>query len=385
MVQMLNSSANSVAHGSQMRRLSEKHKRWLERHAALSLRHRLRRRRNSYDMKKREAIVHAISLPRVLSFENNYAETSNCFSGIRSIHLSAIKDTTRKAVHTSRRVPVRLEIDFTTLKNVGPAASLVLAAELDCWRMDHKRPVRVLNIADWDHDVHHLLNEMGLFNLIKVKNPPYLSKSSLKSSHFIPFKSSYGAEGYLARDLRSDLERITGNIPGWQHLYAGLTEAMTNVRQHAYPNEDEDIWSPNTRKWWMCGAYDSDRRLLTCSFYDRGVGIPATVPRTHPMERVREWLGKMGLPENDGSLIAAATDIGRSRTGAAHQGHGLADMKKFIEHSGGGVRGRLRILSKRGKYLYDGHGAGVSEVLPSPLGGTLIEWEIALAERGDEE
>ncbi len=128
------------------------------------------------------------------------------------------------------------------------------------------------------------------------------------------------------------------------------------------------------QKWWMFGAYDASRKLLTCSFFDRGVGIPATLPLKYPWEKIRRVLSGLGLPETDASLIAAATVMGRTSTGAGHQGRGLADVMAFVERSDGG---RVRILSRRGRYLYDG-GRKRPSLLPSPIGGTLIEWEIVL-------
>ena len=238
----------------------------------------------------------------------------------------------------------------------------------------------MLDIDRWDQDIRYILDEMGLFELVKVKNRPPHVTSNRPPIHFIRFRSSGLAVGELAQKLRKDLEIVTGQIPGWRHLYRGIAEAMTNVRQHAYPaNSKEKPVHGSIQKWWMFGAYDADRRLLTCSFFDRGVGIPATLPVKYTWEKIRSALSRLGLglPEDDASLIAAATVIGRTSSDARHQGRGLADVMAFVERSEGG---RVRILSRRGRYLYDG-GKKRTSLLPSPIGGTLIEWEMILPKR----
>ena len=87
-----------------------------------------------------------------------------------------------------------------------------------------------------------------------------------------------------------------------------------------------------TKDGGCSGAYHSPSKLLTCAFFDRGVGIPATLPRTH-RERLAGLLEKLRLPNSDASMIAAAMELGRTRTGLQHQGRGLADVQKFVEHS----------------------------------------------------
>ena len=313
------------------------------------------RRRNRLYVAPGVRRVYSLCVPERLSFEHDYKETLAFFNRLR--YLAGIPRT-------------GLKIDFTTLQDIGPAAALVLAAELDCWRLRARKPIRVLDIHKWNRNVRFLLDEMGLFDLVQVVNPPpSLGPAPLR---FIRFKSGQAADGELAKELRIDLEKITGEIPGWSNLYRGLAEAMTNVRQHAY----EGGGSGNLEKWWMFGAYHNPSKLLTCAFFDRGVGIPATLPRTH-RERLAGLLESLRLPNSDAAMIAAAMELGRTRTGLQNQGRGLADMQKFVESSESGI---LRILSRGGKYTYQDDEKATSS-LPSPIGGTLIEWTVTLPGR----
>lgn len=334
-----------------MQRLSEKQKRWQLRHAILSQRRSLRRC-NRPHVARGVSWTHTLRLPALLSLDNNYKETVAFFDQLR--HIATIPRTS-------------LKIDFTTLQEIGPAAALMLAAELHCWRLNALKRLRVIDIDKWNQDVRFLLDEMGLFDLVEVINPP--PRLGSPPIRFIRFKSSESVEGSLAQELRVQLERVTGVIPGWSNLYGGLGEAMTNVRQHAYEGDGRG----SIQRWWMFGAYDSRSKLLTCAFFDRGVGIPATLPKTHG-EWLAGLLAKVGEPNNDASMIEAAMELGRTRTKLRHQGRGLADVQKFVEHSENGM---LRILSRGGQYIYL-NGKKETSSLPSPIGGTLIEWTVTL-------
>ncbi|MCY4003442.1 MAG: hypothetical protein OXF33_07050 [Rhodospirillales bacterium] len=345
-----------------MHRLSEKRKQWLARHARRSIQHRLRRRRRTHTAANNSGRAEAIRLtiPETLTFEDNYAESVAFFDALRS---------------AAEQRNAALTIDFTELRDIGPAAALVLATELECWRMSQLRRIRVVDIDKWDPFIRYLLNTLGLFALVNVANPPQ-PLADEHQRHFIQFQSHHLADGNHARKLRNELERITGEIPRWQDLYRALSEAMTNVRQHAYPREKGYERGDRKNRWWMSGAYNASDRMLTCVFYDRGVGIPATVEKTYGAPAIRELLQRFRWVESDQALIAAAMELGRTRTRLPHQGRGLADVEAFISRAG---TGNLRILSRRGQYIYSGRrGKAKSLPLESPLRGTLIEWSIRL-------
>lgn len=344
-----------------MKRLSEKHKRWHTRHTLLSHTRTLRRRNHRHALARDVPIKQELTLPQNLSFEENYVETNNFFTALR---------------RAAGRPRVSLKIDFTTLRNIGPAAALVLASELHCWQLNRLRGIRVVDIEDWHPGIAILLHQMGLFDLVNVVNPPAFRPIPNFPLHFIRFRSDKIADGSAATRLRTDLEHLTGKIPSWSHLYRGLTEAMTNVRQHAYPNVQEDDAPINTDLWWMFGAFEEEDRILTCVFFDRGVGIPATLPNKFTREHLASFFQRFGLTQSDASMIEAAMVLGRTQTGARHQGRGLADIKRVVSQM---PNGKLRILSGRGQYSYSGKDPADTKTLPSSIGGTLIQWEITLA------
>lgn len=51
--------------------------------------------------------------------------------------------------------------------------------------------------------------------------------------------------------------RISGAIQSQDLLYRGLTEAMQNVIDWAYPKEDT---RENLKRWWMSAAYNASTK-----------------------------------------------------------------------------------------------------------------------------
>ena len=158
-------------------------------------------------------------------------------------------------------------------------------------------------------------------------------------------------------------------------MFRGVTEAMTNVHKHAYigPFRDQTPIIPGG--WWIGGGFNAERKTLRALVFDQGIGIPVTVPRRFSLEKVFDFFQGRNLPDNDSGRIAAAMELGRTRTGNPHQGRGLPDLKLLADASPGA---RLRILSLRGEYIYSKVGQEQLQEHPTSLGGTLIQWEIDL-------
>jgi hypothetical protein len=153
---------------------------------------------------------------------------------------------------------------------------------------------------------------------------------------------------------------------------------MTNVVNHAYPPGSLGTRIAHLRnRWWMVGHFNRLRKELRILFFDQGVGIPVTLPKRFGREKLNEILGTLGVVDpNDGELIQAAMEIGRTKTELRHRGKGLNDFKKLLDACGGG---RLAILSNHGVYEYTYPADQHHWSLKDSIGGTLIEWSVPLA------
>lgn len=302
-----------------------------------------------------------LDVPENFSLTDHYEEVCSFFQQLRHLALGR------------RR---RLTLNFKTIKRLSPAATLILAAEVDRWRRYNGIKLRAVDVDDWDSEVRRLLQEMGFFELLNVQNPDRYVADNGTGLRLIKFMSADLAEGQLAREFRIALERVAGPNFARPLLFGGVTEAMANVIHHAYPNDGKFAAPPLRKRWWLSGSFDPSTHTITVLFFDQGVGIPSTLPRSRHWERARGFLQDRKLSGNDdAAMIKAAMEVGRSRTGDEWRGHGLQNIRQFVEDS---PSGRLRIVSRHGEYLYDQGGQDAMIRHPISVGGTLIEWEVSL-------
>ncbi|NQV46855.1 MAG: hypothetical protein HQ504_03655 [Rhodospirillaceae bacterium] len=271
----------------------------------------------------------------------------------------------------------RVIVNFKPLRNIGSSAALLLAAELDRWRLSQGFRHRVIDVRKWNPSIRTLLQQMGLFDVLEVINPPKDINAPSGPRSFVRFRSKNRTFGTLAEQMSDDLESLGAPLPFRDKLYRGLTEAMTNVAHHAYPEDGKHETPPLKGQWWMSGSFDQSSRRLTVIFYDQGVGIPYTLPRKHSEKYLSSILTRLNLGDNDASRICAAMEIKASRTQQSHRGGGLCDIRAYTDLV---PDGRLRILSGQGEYIYsrsENDKSGSEELLThrKPIGGTLIQWE----------
>ncbi len=350
-----------------MRRLSARQRRWLVYHAKhsnelrLSSLARARARRRGEEPARAffKGPVNRISAPTILSFTENYDEVSRFFDQLPGLIM--------------RRLGTAY-VDLSTIERAGPRAALALAAILDMWQRLKGIKLVARDAARWHPNVRRLFVELGLFDLLRTRKPPRLERFAPPGAvRTLKFCSGEGSDGSLAKRLTTSMVDMAGPIEAERFLYVGLTEAMTNVAQHAYRDASYEGVPHDYQRWWMTGSYDTSGRCMRVIIFDLGVGIPATLPRSGHWEQIRGLLARIGSGD-DANMIAAAVEAGRSSSGMSSRGHGLDEIRQFVENSNSG---RLRILSGGGEVIYT-NGSPIPEKrnLANSLAGTLIEWEV---------
>ena len=103
-------------------------------------------------------------------------------------------------------------------------------------------------------------------------------------------------------------------------IYRGVSEAMTNVSQHAYIQIMECTEKALENKGW-CMFYQEESERIFIAFCDLGVGIPVTLPYTVKKNNETGFLASIlkrlsagRKKHSDGELIQAAIELKRSRT-----------------------------------------------------------------------
>lgn len=300
-----------------------------------------------------------ITLPERLDFEENYEATAS--------HFAILHQAVRK------RTPVR-SLRFDQIRYISPSAALVLASEVDRWNQKTGGRLKA-DVASWNEDIKRLLCEMGYFDLLGLSRPSTTWPKQRLT--FLPFKRGGVSDvegGPLAKRLRIEIETLLGEQIKKHFLFEGLSEAITNVGQHAYHNP-----SPFTvQQWWMSASFNEDGRELCVTFFDQGEGIPHTLPRAYFFEIMQDVFHTW----TDSQKIEAAMETGRTSTRQPQRGKGL---QNFLEFARAHRQGQLSIYSLKGMYRKTFVSDGKTQTQESTrrdhktsIGGTLIEWSVRL-------
>ena len=316
------------------------------------------------------------------------SKTPRYFPAPEQFNLSANAEETVKFLmqfrqwSSSTKYSRSFYVDLRPVRAISPAGALLLAAELHRWRLIYKRKMRAMDAGEWDTSVRNLLGDMGFFDLLDVDRSqlPVADQNTRERIRFLPFKCGTNADTRPFVELRDMIESYTGRLKQRLGLYQGVSEAITNVLHHAYVKQN------NLSRWWMSASVNAEDSKLTVMVLDHGQGIPKTLPRTI-IERIRKHLivPKITSLSDDGEMIEAAVQLGRSSLKQANRGHGLQrDIQAAVQRFDGAAR--LRIYSNRGRYVFerqfDGGTSESTATIAQSLDGTFIEWTFMIPQLG---
>lgn len=279
-----------------------------------------------------------------------------------------------RAVRETVLAGSRLRLVFDDCKTIKLSALVLLLAQIHKLRLEFSAD-HITGTYPENPRLERLLTQSGFFKLLKVKSRVE-KQSQSKLTRFIVFKSDQQPNSSEIPLLRSELLGDDLQMPSIiaKRIFRALSEAMTNVNHHAYKTKSIRVSSVGGR-WWMVASLSSRTRLFTLAFYDAGVGIPKTLPRKYTMEKIRGVLSLLpGMTPDDGQMIRAAMELGRTRTESTNRGLGLMDLTKLIDAAGAGA---MHIHSRNGSYSY----TPTKQVHSNSGGfveGTLIEWQLPI-------
>lgn len=265
-------------------------------------------------------------------------------------------------------------IDFSRTRRMSAAGTLLLAAELDRINSLAGRRVFASNYPV-DHVVAQVLMHVGIFEMLGRAKGPRITAANVK---YWRVHSGYMAEGEKADQAMEGYKALFTD-PEQKAMYRGLTEAMTNCKQHAYDGPRFD-GLPSVEKWWMFSQIDNGQ--LCVAICDLGLGIPETLKadKAGLLAQIKGWLQRAGLENRDGNMIRGAMAVGMSRTGLENRGKGLPDIRRVLD----GLGGVLQIHSNSGYCRFDaGSASEKCENFKKSLSikGTVMVWVIPVREQ----
>jgi hypothetical protein len=312
-----------------------------------------------------------LTLPETMNFSNHYELTT--------LYLTAIRKLAEKK-RKSKDVFKLAAVYFDDLVELSTSAALVLTAEISKWD-DSVRSKLAFDLNRWNPQIARQLYDLGYFDLFK--NNPFkgLGKdiNYFYDVKLVPYIKGKCGDSNKARILKKGIREIVGeDVNKWTFLHSGLTEAVTNVTHHAYP--DEGKFSRRDKNWYLSGSFDEKQKVLKIVFYDQGIGIPKSLPASKVWEKALVILSKIPIIDRkkDEVLLKAAVEMDRTSTGTNDRGKGLQDLLEFVKQRDNGY---LSIISHKGLYKYSmkrGREKVKSVSFERSLLGTLIIWNVVL-------
>lgn len=396
-----------------MIRLTEKHKKWLRNRALNQIKRTRRSRIKQIGASGRRRQYHTSSVqiwqggkfeqahctrapsaaPSPLCFEKNPDDTTAFYATLRQNFFSRFdpkrtKFVVRKTPKSVPRIPGY--IDFSAIEEISTAAAVIMTADYDRLKQLVGETPPAVDIFQWNGNVLTRLYQLGFFNILGhmpeveerlIEDGPTLTMRifrAKKADDLSPIGDALQSLGdFLLQGTSGDKKDFEPTIV---NAVTAISEAITNVTQHAYPS-DHDYEFKHIGSFWVAATADRETNCLTVVIYDQGATIPVTYPRLKRGEKVLRYLRRAisGADEvdyrYDGTYIRAAMRYGGSRTDEPYRGKGFPQMLELLQSTG---LGKITIRSRRGWCTRETNGRYRSNFVDSSLGGTLIEWTVEL-------
>ena len=284
--------------------------------------------------------------------------------------------------------------DFSKIREISTSAAVVLTAEYSRLSTLTKQTPPTVDLENWNDQVVLRLFQLGYFSLLG--HIPDIEDRVVENGSTLTMRilcAKNADELNVVDSSLQDLGRfLLGNDDGRIELFdeaivktlTTISEAITNVTQHAYP-QGHDYEFPHVESFWVAATADRELGTLTVVVYDQGASIPVTYPRMNLAENIKRFLrrairgGSEIDYENDGTYVRAAMRYGGSRTDKPYRGKGFPQMIELLKSIGGGS---LSIRSRGGWCIRQPNGRVRSGYLHSSIGGTLVEWTVDLPSSG---
>jgi hypothetical protein len=262
-------------------------------------------------------------------------------------------------------------LDFSATEKLFADGMLLFYAELKrLIRHTHGR-IDIRCTVPHNSKVAQVLKQLGVLDLLGVKN------QVLPVDHDVVHWRAASGQLVVGSKYDEILMEYDGEITEalQSNLYTGITEAMTNVLNHAYdlPREDRCEFEEDAKNWWMF-SHQKDE-VLSVVFCDLGAGIP----RTLPLKRRSVWnrLRRKNLG-SDAEIIKFAVKDSVSRTRKSHRGKGLRQIVEVVR----GIVGAEAVIYSNGGSLHVRSGGSTKALdYNDSILGTLIFWRIPLHDK----
>jgi hypothetical protein len=257
-------------------------------------------------------------------------------------------------------------LDFSRTEKAYCEGMLLLVAEVMNILRLTQGAVSLTMLPPSENKVLQVLKQVGLMDVLNYRSSVVACDEDVVNWRFA---SGQSVDGQKYEDV---LAHFDGSVaaPLQEGLYKGITEAMTNVLNHAYSAPRNGFASQMHQKdWWM---FSQERdNVLTVALCDLGAGIPTTLPRTKPVLWKR--ITSVGR-RTDARTIEYALRDSISRTRLGHRGKGLGQIASALDDHDGS---EVKVFSNSGIVAIVGGHRSRRDYRDS-IRGTLIVWNLPI-------
>ena len=304
------------------------------------------KKQQSYNNITKKYEFHA---PLNFSLINNPEETSKFFSDLISF------------IQNRRNFGKSLFIDISSISSLTIDALMYLLAIVNNLNVNFCKKFFFSGNAPSNERVKKMFSESGFYHFVRYQGAEPLQKNEDN----VQIVSGEDCDTTLAKRI-SDFVCKKANVDkrSCSFLYNMIIELMSNTYKHAYA--DNSIFYP---RWYCYAEYDGSN-MISFSFMDIGMGIPATVKKNFA-----EKIDILGIKAENKYIISALNGDFRTATQKDYRGKGLPKIKDFCSAN---QICNLHILANRAdvQVLQDHYDA---RDIDYPLFGTLFYWQIDLS------
>jgi len=313
---------------------------------------RIRRSRQSRQYHLRTVKIHAPVAFRIASGDAEHRETLLTF-------LARVEAALARGS--------RVRILFEQTKTLSPDGTLLFVATIQS--LSAAYPGRISSDYPADDIVEQLFQHIGLLDELGNSPRKVVTADNVKYWHFL--QGTIADPSGFMQLFAAFASQIGSETSAG--LYESMSEAITNVVQHAYDGLRPESLAAGVR-WWMFAQQKDDR--LDVAICDLGIGIPKSLAQKPEMADVLPNLLRRLHKRRSSGLIEVAVESSRSRTRLPHRGKGLPDMLIFSKNC---KLGGFFVHSDTGFFMYRAdlkRESGRDHKTKIP--GTLIHWQLDL-------
>ncbi len=288
--------------------------------------------------------------PKILSLSENYHE-SMCFL-----------DEILNYMHDKSSINI---FNFKNVNKIGPCALLLLGLYKIAQSNRNKSNPRVKR-KFWNNKIFDELSQADFFNLLGIKAEaiPNPLQKNIKVPKFYLLKGKAN-EPMQTKQIGDFLRKL--NI---KDTFSAVSEAIKNVINHAYKNQDGD--------WWLFGEQRGN--MLHLIVADLGMGIPTNYRNKDNsfIETIFNKTKEIFSGYKDSDILKIALEYSKSSTNLRNRGNGLPEILAMVKENC-----ELCIYSNHAKcHLQFGKEIAIIELV-KPVNGTIIELNLDLRYEND--